>query len=217
MRQRIALAAVVLTGITIAAPGLPAAAAPDGPAATEGVCADVRLDATLPAPPDGMTAQQSITVDENCVVRAGAVRLAPAPSSRERGGDRRLRVWSQMYDCCGILMNALSATHTWSAADGRISRVDTAVDTDWNREPWGGGWHLAQSWQAGGCDRPCPDARLEQHAEFGYRGVFDVTGTWYHNTHGLTVTLTGDGAAACELAVTARHWFVGWTWIRGCG
>lgn len=217
MRQRRGMVAVVLVGILVAASGTPAAAAPDGPAVTEKVCTDVRLDATLPAPPDGMTTQQSITVDENCVVRAGAVRLLPAPSSREMSGDRRLRVWSQMYDCCGILMNALYATHMWSTADGRISRVDTAVDTDRNREPWGGGWHLAQSWQAGGCDRPCPGAHLEQHAEFGYRGIFDVTGTWYHNTHDLGVTLTGDGTAACELRVTARHWFVGWTWIRGCG
>ncbi|MEH1059347.1 hypothetical protein V6U89_29585 [Micromonospora sp. CPCC 206171] len=215
MRRRAALVAIVLTGIAVAAPGAPAAAAPGGPAGR--VCTDVRLDATLPAPPDGMITQQSITVDENCVVRADTARFLPAPSSRERNGDRRLRVWSEMYDCCGILMNALYATHGWRTADGRISQVNTGVDTDWNREPWGGGWHLAQSSQAGGCDRPCSMARLEQHAEFGYRGVFDVTGTWYRNSHDLGVTLTGDGTAACELRVTARHWFIGWTWIRGCG
>ena len=44
-----------------------------------------------------------------------------------------------------------------------------------------------------------------------------MTGTWYHNNHDLGVTLNGDGTTACELRVTARHWFVGWTWIRGCG
>ena len=67
MRKRTALVAIVLAGIAVAVTGTPAAA-PGGPAGR--VCTDVRLGAALPAPPDGLITQQSITVDENCVVRS---------------------------------------------------------------------------------------------------------------------------------------------------
>jgi hypothetical protein len=201
--------------------GSPASAAEpgSGPAADRKVCTDVRVDDVLTAPGAGMTVVQTITLDETCTPHAGPISLVrSAPSTVEgTGGDRRLRVWSQMYDCCGILMNALYATHQWSTVGGQVDRVHTDTRTDWNREPWGGGWNLAALSETGGCAEPCPSARLAEHAEFDYRGIFDITGTWYHNTHDMTAIVSGDGTATCQLSLTARHWFIGWTWIRGCG
>jgi hypothetical protein len=80
----------------------------------------------------------------------------------------------------------------------------------------GGGWKLETLNSSGGCTAPCSTAEYTQYAEFGYRGLFDPTGLWYHNRHDTTVVVHGDGAATCEQRVTLRHAFIGWNWIHGC-
>ncbi|MFF3327295.1 hypothetical protein [Streptomyces sp. NPDC002889] len=199
-----------------------AAQVPDTPSRTaqqgQG-CGELRVTATLPVPPAGMAVRQEVSVGGDCKPDLGPVRFVPAPDGRHTAADRReLRTWSEMYDCCGILMTALYTTTTTTSGNvsGGVSQVNTTVRHDWNREPWDGGWSLTGTSQTGDCLGACPGARAAAHAEFGYRGFFDLTGGWYSNIHDSTVQLNGDGTASCRLDVTLRHTFIGWRWVRGC-
>lgn len=196
MRKQLTFLAIMVTAPLSTAVLLPACPAAADPPAK--VCTDVRLgdadidDAGLDElqlrAPAGMRAEQTITVDETCTARADPGRFAPV-----RSIPRRPRTSSEMYDCCGILMNAVYT----SEIDGRVD-----VRTHANREPWNAGWAVAANSTAG----------VAHHVEFGYQGIFDPTGTWFYNVHDAEVT--GGG---CRLRITARHWFVGWKWVRGCG
>lgn len=193
--------------------------APSGTAQAGEACGEFRVTGALPAPPAGMTVRQEVSVGEDCEPRLGPVRFVPAPDGQRRhtAADRReLRTWSEMYDCCGILMTALYTTSTWTNADGQVRDVTTTTRHHHNREPWDAGWTLTGTSQSGDCPGDCPGARAAAHAEFGYRGIFDPTGDWYANTHDSAVRLNSDGTTSCRLDVTLRHTFVGWHWERGC-
>jgi len=95
------------------------------------VCPGNTLNTTLPLPPKGMTSVRIITFDENCKPVIGPVKIVPAdqvftPSQGTIAGvnfpilsDLRtlgmdavaasyswtVRADSQMWDCCGIMMN----------------------------------------------------------------------------------------------------------------
>ncbi|GAB1640721.1 hypothetical protein KRMM14A1259_11440 [Krasilnikovia sp. MM14-A1259] len=233
-----ALAGPALAGPALAGPALagPALADPAQADLARGgtACPEVRLTSDLPAPPAGAQVRQSITIGDDCVAHPGPVEVVAAPRSLARVGAREqaeqaaasaeqaaatprtLHSYSQMYDCCNILMTALYSDHTWSTADGLVSAADSRVSTHANREPWDAGWTAHDVTGAGGCAAACPTATYTARAGFSYRGIFDVTGAWYANTHDSTVVLTGDGAATCRHSVDLRHTFVGWHWEHGC-
>ncbi|MEU3463562.1 hypothetical protein ABZ721_26900 [Streptomyces sp. NPDC006733] len=221
MRTRILLAAAAaMTMLTVAAGT--ATASPSGPAAAAGsgrpdtACTDVRLSGSLPVPPAGTTARQDVSVGADCVPHLGAVRLLPAPAGSAARtaatgtAAHQVRSSSEMYDCCNILMTALYTTTTWDTVDGRVAHAVTGVSTHNNREPWDAGWSV----RTVGTTEAA--ASVTAHAEFGYRGIFDVTGDWYANTHDTTVQLNGDGTAACRFDIVLRHTFVGWHAVRTC-
>ncbi|MCZ4123386.1 hypothetical protein [Streptomyces sp. H39-S7] len=219
MRNRIVLAPAaamamltVLTGTATASPSDTAPAAGSGRSAS--ICTDVRLSGSLPVPPAGMSAQQEVSVGADCVPHLGAVRLLPAPArSAVRTAattGRQVRSWSEMYDCCNILMTALYTTTTWDTVDNQVSNAVTEVSTHNNREPWNAGWSVKTS------GKTEAGAKVTAHAEFGYQGIFDATGAWYANTHDTAVQLNGDGTAACQFDIVLRHTFIGWNSVRGC-
>lgn len=224
MRNRIVLAAAaamamltVLAGTATASPSGTAPAAGSGRSDT--VCTDVRLSGSLPVPPAGMSAQQDVSVGADCVPHLGTVRLVPAsarsavraaaPAAPATTG-RQVRSWSEMYDCCNILMTALYTTTTWDTADNQVSNAVTEVSTHNNREPWNAGWSVKTS------GKTESGAKVAAHAEFSYQGIFDATGAWYANTHDTSVQLNGDGTAACQFDIVLRHTFIGWNSVRGC-
>ncbi|MGP3921941.1 hypothetical protein [Streptomyces sp. 8N616] len=209
---------VLPTPLSASAAAAPVPDARSGTARQGEACGEFRVTGALPAPPAGMAVRQEVSVGDDCKPHLGPVRFVPAPDGRRKtAADRReLRTWSEMYDCCGILMTALYTTSTWENVDSKVRDVNTTARHDWNREPWDGGWSLAGTSQTGGCPGTCPGASAAAHAEFGYRGIFDLTGDWYANTHDSAVQLKGDGTASCRLDVTLRHTFIGWHWVRGC-
>jgi hypothetical protein len=177
----------------------------------------VRIDGALPSPPAGSAVRQTVTIDEQCAVRFGPVEFGPAVVRVAVADEvHTARAYSEMYDCCNILMTALSSTHASRTAGGRITSAGHDVGTRVNREPWGGGWTAQVVTSDGGCTLPCGQARYTSHAEFSYQGLFDVTGTWYANTHDSWVTVAGDGTVTCGHSVNLRHTFIGWRWVRGC-
>ncbi|MCU7728359.1 hypothetical protein ODJ79_32000 [Actinoplanes sp. KI2] len=218
VRTRGALLAAIATAAALILTPSPAHADPgrDGSA-----CPEVRLTADLPAPPLGATVRQSVTIGDDCAAHLGPVEVVPAARTAARSlaagaAPRTFHSFSQMYDCCNILMTALYSDHTWSTGDGLVQAADSRVSTHVNREPWDAGWTVRESTGSGGCTGACPAATFTAHADFTYRGIFDVTGTWYANTHDSSVVLAGDGTATCRHTVDLRHTFIGWHWEHGC-
>lgn len=74
------------------------------------------------------------------------------------------------------------------------------------------GWYL-ESWllqRTAGCIG-CASIEYRGIVDWGYQGVFDPTGTLYHNSHRNTVTAFGTGAARCTYDITWRNAFPGWS------
>ncbi|WP_229859443.1 hypothetical protein [Streptomyces poonensis] len=172
-----------------------------------------------------MSVQQTVTIGEDCRPELGPVRYEPtstAASSPARASaaaasvTRQLRSWNEMYDCCNIRMTGLYSTATWTVADGRISSATTTATQEWNREPWDAGWSLKAATDKKDCATDCPVVNHEADADFTYKGVFDITGEWYANTHHSSVGLNPDATAVCTFDVELRNTFIGWNWQRGC-
>jgi hypothetical protein len=199
-----ALAAVAVLGA--AAP--PASASTSAPSRRE--CGELRLTDTLPVPEAGQLTRRSVVVDGDCRVTYGRVEVLPTRGARVSGDKvRTYRTSSQMYDCCNILMNALTTAHTYPVLDGHAGPVTSTYGTHVNREPWHAGWTLEKVTQTGG-------SSVDSHAEFSYRGIFDPIGGWYHNSYDTSVTVAPDGPTSCRQSVTLRHTFVGWHWEHSC-
>jgi hypothetical protein len=215
------VAAVVLSGLWLVA--LPASASTSSArvaGAQRPECGALSFGAALPAPPAGRAVRQVVTVDEACDLHTGPVEFIAAEPPTARLSDtasRQVRAYSEMYDCCRILMSALYSDTTWSTAGGMVNAVESRPSTDMNTTHLGGGWSLEAVSSSGGCANTCVSAEYKQYAEFSYQGVFDPTGRWYYNRHESAVVVHGDGTATCEQRVTLRHTFVGWNWIHGCG
>lgn len=221
MRKRISVVAVMAAFLMSLAAAVPAGAAGSDTTRDAGsACGNLRLSGAMPAPPVGMTAQQKITIGPDCEPRPGKVELIPVPgrplSATGAAESRRLRSWSEMFDCCDIRMTGVYTTSTWQTEAGRVTDAATVVTHGWNREPWDAGWSLKSSDSAEDCTRDCAVSTVRAHAEFTYQGVFDVTGAWYANTHDSAIELRADGTASCTFDVNLRHSFVGWNWVRGC-
>ncbi|MFI7601517.1 hypothetical protein [Actinoplanes sp. NPDC049681] len=184
----IGAAAVALAGLLAGA--APAAASERAPRD----CGQLRITDTLPVPADGQQARRDVVVGADCRLRYESVEVAPVAA------DRSYRTSSEMYDCCNILMTSLT-----TRTDAESSTYDTHV----NREPWDAGWTVENVTRTTG-------STVSTHAEFGYRGIFDPTGRWYHNVHDTSVTVAPDGTMTCRQSVTLRHTFIGWHWEHSC-
>ncbi|MEU9570626.1 hypothetical protein AB0D62_12185 [Streptomyces massasporeus] len=227
MRTRIVLGTMLAAALlTVAAPAAQAADVGSEARPTARSCGELRLTGSLPVPPAGMAAEREVSIGADCTARFGAVRLVPAkkaegvavPSVRAAvtDGTHRVSGWNEMYDCCNIRMTGLYTASEWTTGGGRVTGASTEATQQWNREPWDAGWSLAAARSDTDCTSDCAVSRTEAHADFGYRGIFDVTGTWYANTHHSYVDLATDGTASCRFDVELRHTFVGWNWRHGC-
>ncbi|AOR31272.1 hypothetical protein BFF78_09685 [Streptomyces fodineus] len=225
MRTRFTLGAVLAAAavLTTAAPA--ALAAGDGARPAARSCGALRLTGALPVPPAGMAVQQDVTIGADCGARLGAVRLVPVDRAPEATVARRARAadgthhvssWNEMYDCCNIRMTGLYTTADWTTGGGRVVGAATDATEQHNREPWNAGWSPASSAHGADCTADCAVSHTEAHADFTYRGIFDVTGNWYANSHHSYVDLGADGTASCRFDVELRHTFVGWNWRHGC-
>ncbi|GAB1692081.1 hypothetical protein [Krasilnikovia sp. M28-CT-15] len=221
-RRRSALLTALATAAMMILTPAPAHA---DPGRAGSACPELRLTADLPAPPPGAEVRQSVTIGDDCAAHPGPVQVVAAARTGRTGlaargltgtAPRSFHSFSQMYDCCNILMTALYSDHTWSTGGGQVVTADSRVSTHVNREPWDAGWTVRDATGSGGCPGACPAATFTAHADFTYRGVFDVTGTWYANTHDSSVVLAGDGTATCRHTVDLRHTFIGWHWEHGC-
>ncbi|MEU6231440.1 hypothetical protein [Kitasatospora sp. NPDC047058] len=229
MRNRLAFAAVLAAG-TLALSAAPATAAGSaGSTAAGGTarsCGELRLTGVLPAPPAGTAVQQQVTIGADCKPVFGEAVLVPAKGTRGAGGvaaaaaagpaARQFKSWNEMFDCCNIRMTGLYTTSSWTADGTRITTADTDATQQWNREPWNAGWSLKSATKNSDCTADCTASHNEAHAEFTYKGIFDVTGAWYANAHHSYVDLAADGTATCRFDVELRHTFIGWNWQRGC-
>ncbi|WP_328930639.1 hypothetical protein OG429_40565 (plasmid) [Streptomyces sp. NBC_00190] len=232
MRNRITLAAV-LVAVALSLTVVPATAAettatPAAPAAQ--TCGEIRLTGSLPAPPAGMAVQQQITIGADCEPRLGEARLVPvasegaaktavSPAAAPAAGVaavRQFKSWNEMYDCCNIRMTGLYTTSQWTTDGGRITTAATDATQAWNREPWNAGWSLKSATKNTDCFSDCGVSRTEAHADFTYKGIFDISGNVYANTHHSSVDLNADGSATCRFDVSLRNTFIGWNWQRGC-
>lgn len=218
---------LVAAVLTAAAPAA-LAAGHDGRPATRS-CGALRLTGSLPVPPAGMAVQQDVSIGADCAPRLGAVRLVPvdrakgAAAARQAtaaatatDGTHHVSSWNEMYDCCNIRMTGLYTTSDWTTGGGRVVSSSTDASEQYNREPWNAGWSPASSRHDADCTADCAVSHTEAHADFTYRGIFDVTGNWYANSHHSYVDLGADGTATCRFDVDLRHTFVGWNWRHGC-
>ncbi|RSS76859.1 hypothetical protein [Streptomyces sp. WAC06614] len=238
MRNRNTLAAVLAAGmlsltLTAGTASATEAAGAAGAPAERTSCGEVRLTGELPAPPAGMAVQQQVTIGEDCRPVLGEVTFVPArdgaaakksaaapagvaAAATTAGTTRQFKSWNEMFDCCNIRMTGLYTTSQWTTDGARITTATTDATQQWNREPWNAGWSLKSATQNTDCATDCTASRTEAHADFTYKGIFDVTGGWYANTHHSYVDLNADGSATCRFDVQLRHTFIGWNWQRGC-
>ncbi|MEV5509904.1 hypothetical protein [Streptomyces orinoci] len=201
----------LLGGTAIAGP----ADAPDGAGRS---CGGLRLTGTLPVPAPGAVVQQQVTIGPGCVPRTGPVRYTPAARTGPAAPTvvRQLHTRNEIFDCCGVRLTGLYTTSTWTTDHGRVTSLTTEATQGWHREPWDAGWSLRSSSKSDDCTADCAVANSRATAAFTYRGIFDLTGTWYANTHRSTVRFTADSAPACTFDVEVRHAFIGWNWQRSC-
>jgi hypothetical protein len=211
--RRTFVALALAAAAVFLAPG-PAAASASTP---DQSCGALRLTGSLPAPPAGKAVRQSVTIGPDCQVITGPAKVVAASPAARTAAAAPFHTYSQMYDCCGIVMTALYTDSTATTAGGQVTSSSSTRSTHNNREPWNAGWSLVSATGSGGCAGACPAAEYNHHAEFSYQGIFDATGNWYYNVHDSKVVLNGDGTARCEQSVTLRHSFIGWNWVHGCG
>ncbi|MEV4434114.1 hypothetical protein [Streptomyces sp. NPDC049585] len=230
MSKRFASVVVAASGLLALMGGTAQAqTAQQAPDAAAKSCDGVKLSGTLPAPPAGMAVTQQVTIGEDCKPVLGPVQYVPASGAAAKkaaagvksvaaaaGTTRQIRSWNEMFDCCKIRMTGLYTTSTVNTADGRITSASTEARQEFNREPWDAGWSVKSADHKDDCLTNCSVVNSEAHAEFAYKGIFDVTGKWYANTHHSYVKLNPDATATCTFDVDLRHTFIGWNWQRGC-
>ncbi|MFI5983536.1 hypothetical protein ACIBEA_21990 [Streptomyces sp. NPDC051555] len=226
--MRIATVVTASVGL-LALMGPAAVAAPadaSAPAPADRKCEGVKLSGSLPLPPAGMAVQQQVTIGADCEPVLGEVRYVPAAGRRAEGAKtaganaaaagsaattRTVRSWNEMFDCCNIRMTGLYTNSTWDAANGQVTGAASTARQEWNREPWNAGWSLKSSSTQGAAA-----ASYAAHADFTYKGIFDLSGNTYANSHHSYVKLNGDGTSTCTFDVELKSTFIGWNWQRGC-
>lgn len=224
MTRRLACVALAAAGLISVFGGTATAAPAGGPETARG-CEGVRLTGSLPVPPAGLSARQTVTIDEDCTPRLGEVEYVPVAATTAAAHEgapaataaaRQVRSWNEMFDCCSIRMTGLYTTAAWNVADGRITTASSAATQGWNREPWDAGWSLKSSSDTQDCAANCSAVTARADASFTYKGLFDTTGDRYANTHHTSVRLAADGTASCTFDVKLKSTFIGWNWQRGC-
>lgn len=122
------------------------------------------------------------------------------------------RAVSQSFDPVGILMTeeSLFVRYWWSGE--QIADVYVELAESHHVEANGGGWYLDgfSLARTAGCIG-CGSIEYRGTVDWGYRGVFDPTGTLFHNRHVNTVTAFGTGQARCTFSITWRNSLPGWS------
>ncbi|MDJ0382256.1 hypothetical protein [Streptomyces sp. G-G2] len=220
--MRIATVVTASAGLLALMGGTAVAAPADtsAPAPADRKCEGVKLSGSLPVPPAGLAVQQQVTIGADCKPVLGEVRYVPASGQAAKGAalnaaaagastSRTVRSWNEMFDCCNIRMTGLYTDSTWDTAAGQVTNAASTARQEWNREPWNAGWSLKSSSAQGA-------AAYEAHADFTYKGIFDLSGNTYANSHHSYVKLNGDGTSTCTFDVELKNTFIGWNWQHGC-
>lgn len=122
------------------------------------------------------------------------------------------RAVSQSLDPIGIVMTQqlLLVRYWWNGQ--QITNVYAELSESHHVEANGGGWYVDSFSLArtAGCVG-CGSIEYRGTVDWGYRGVFDPTGTLFHNRHVNTVTAFGTGQARCTFSITWRNSLPGWS------
>jgi hypothetical protein len=122
------------------------------------------------------------------------------------------RAISQSLDPVGIVMTEASLLVRYWWNEQQITDVYAELTESHHVEANGGGWYLDSYSLArtAGCVG-CSSIEYRGTVDWGYRGVFDPTGSLYHNRHVNTVTAFSTGQARCTFSITWRNSLPGWS------
>jgi len=148
---------------------------------------------------------------------AGNESSPPTASASAPVWSTEATVHQRLWDCCGILLNAFYTDVKWGFT-GRAVSWYTGTDYERHHTEWPfPGWYPLAHRICCGNQAGRWAVSISGHIEFGYRGVFDPTGTWYYNTYDNLLIAYGNGGAACRYAYSFRHAFRGWHTQDWCG
>jgi hypothetical protein len=121
------------------------------------------------------------------------------------------RAISQSIDAVGIIMTEASLLVRYWWNEQQITNVYVELAESHHPEPIFGGWYLDSYslTRTAGCVG-CSSIEYRGTVDWGYRGVFDPTGSLYHNRHVNTVTAFGTGQARCSFNIIWRNSLPGW-------
>lgn len=194
--------------------------------ATSRTCGAMEVHVEMVAPPNPLKASVvRATLTDDCVLQIDGpvveeiADLGVAPVSNSAGPtplattkSATRRAISRSWDCCGIKMTeqTLYMKYWWNS----IEIVDVYVDLSESHhlEADGRGWFV-ESWslrRTNGCIG-CETISYRGIVDWGYRGVFDGSGTRFHNQHVNNITANGrTGASSCSMTITWRDSIAGW-------
>lgn len=119
-------------------------------------------------------------------------------------------VTTRMWDCCGIKMTeaVLHLQYGWNGQT--ISSRFVQLSESHHREV-AGGWFVKASHlgATAGCVG-CASISYRGWVRFGYKGVFDPTGTVFENFHDNRLTGRGNGGWDCWWQITWKQSVPGW-------
>jgi hypothetical protein len=149
-------------------------------------------------------------------------KLSPNTSSPQIATDvsKSIHAENQMWDCCGILMNQLYTDASWTYNGSVVTSYSVgggySRHTENSPPSCGTGWYVVNPYNvktSGGIGQP--SASFKQHAEFGYKGIFDCGGSQFYNILDNYETLSA--GYVCNQYLSYRNWFAGWNWQHWCG
>lgn len=211
------------------------------------VCPGGTLHTTLPLPPKGLASTRTITFDEKCNPIFGPIEILPidqvfTPSQGDIDSatlpvlsDLRtldvdaiaasyswtVRADQSLWDCCGIMMNKVYTNGSWTENGSIIQSYSIGGGYQWHTENGGcgNGWYPVNPYHkktGGGVGYSSTSFRT--HSEFGYKGLFDCSGTTYYNIldNYTTIYAGGTGNATCNFTRWSRTWLGSWKWKTSC-
>lgn len=225
----------------IASTTVPAAAQSTRPSKSD--CPPGMISVTVDAPPPGMANIATVHLNEDCqtliqqvrsvsVDRLPAIALDPqmrathfAPitdtANRSAGQSQRtLRAEQAIFDVIGVLLNRLYSTIYFTYNGSVILSSSAGGGTQAHGEippVCGSGWYLTHHLNAhvsGGVGSY--STGFVQAGEFGYRGMFDCSGSIYYNKFSNHTTVYANGSGSCQFTQHYRTWSYLWRWTMAC-
>lgn len=183
---------------------------------------------SLPLPPSDEGYEVLVAVDEECQITTTApkkIKASDAILMKEKGDKQkderrglvdRIGVASSsvndyhmdahLWDCCNIILTRLVTDLNWS--------TDGITITGWNAGGYeshhgefscGGGWYTTssylQQWSGGTGN---VQIGVRSHAEWGYQGAFDCSGTRFYNVFDNYVWGDIRGIGSCDYYYSLR-------------